>query len=212
MPRTVFDVPALNARQQDLDQLAAALGAGLLSSSVADAADVGMSYGAVGVLGTFTAALPPRWRPIWAGWWLAVAAGSAALSGGDFTNAGHAVALMIGMVVGTRLGRPAPWTRARWALLGIAVGFGYVVVGYNELSIPATAAFGMLGALTAGVGWPRRRTISVAAWTGLRWSAPDPRGPAGAVRDEPSEKLLLQRRRFRGRGLPHAAGVGCRQR
>ena len=165
----VFVIGHLGATLIVAAGLAAALGAGLLSSSVADAADVGMSYGAVGVLGTFTAALPPRWRPIWAGWWLAVAAGSAALSGGDFTNAGHAVALVIGMVVGTRLGRPAPWTRARWALLGIAVGFGYVVVGYNELSIPATAAFGMLGALTAGVGWPRRRTISVAAWTGLRW-------------------------------------------
>ena len=41
-----------------------------------------------------------------------------------------------------------------------------MVVGYNELSIPATAAFGVLGALTAGFGWPRLRTIPGAAWTG----------------------------------------------
>ena len=134
--------------------LAAALAGGLLSRSVVDSVDVGMSYGAVGVLGTFTAALPARWRPAWAGWWIAVAGGSAALSGGDFTNAGHAVALILGMVVGHRLGRPAAWTTGRWWLLGVAGAFGYLVVGYNELSIAATAAFGVLGALGAGFGWP----------------------------------------------------------
>lgn len=150
--------------------LAAALAGGLLSTSVADSADVGLSYGAVGVLGTYTAALPARWRPAWAGWWLSVAAGSAALSGGDFTNAGHAVALIIGMAVGSRLGRPAPWTPARWGLLGVAVAFGYVVVGYNELSIPATAAFGLLGALVAGFGWPLLRRISgMLVPVGLLW-------------------------------------------
>lgn len=31
-----------------------------------------MSYGAIAVLGTFTAAIPHRWRAAWAGWWLAV--------------------------------------------------------------------------------------------------------------------------------------------
>ncbi|HPX38073.1 MAG TPA: hypothetical protein PLE49_15375, partial [Mycobacterium sp.] len=50
--------------------LAAAIAAGVLSRSVADAADVGMSYGAIAVLGTFTAAIPHRWRAAWAGWWL----------------------------------------------------------------------------------------------------------------------------------------------
>ncbi len=141
--------------------LAGAVAGGVLSTSVADAADVGMSYGAVGVLGTYTAALPAKWRPAWCGWWLAVAAGSAVLSGGDFTNTGHAVALIIGMLVGRRFGRPAPWTAARWGLLGVAAAFGYVVVGYNELSIPATAAFGVLGALVAGFGWPLVRRAPV---------------------------------------------------
>ena len=132
--------------------LAAALAAGLLSRSIAYSADVGMSYGAVGVLGTFTAAIPPRWRAPWIGWWLAVAAGSAVLSGGYFTNAGHGIALILGMVVGTRFGQPERWTAMRWGLLAVAAAFGYLVVGYNELSIPTTGAFGLVGALTAWAG------------------------------------------------------------
>lgn len=44
--------------------LAAALGAGLASWSIANVTDVGMSYGAVGVLGALTAAIPQRWRAI----------------------------------------------------------------------------------------------------------------------------------------------------
>ena len=132
--------------------LASALAAGLLSKSIAYAADVGMSYGAVGVLGTFTAAIPPRWRAPWIGWWLAVAAGSAVLSGGSFTNAGHAVALVLGMVVGTRFGQPERWTVTRCGLLAVAAVFGYFMVGYNELSIATTAAFGVVGALAAWGG------------------------------------------------------------
>jgi len=45
--------------------LAAAVSVGLQSRSIADVADVGMSYGTVGVLGTFTAAIPRRWRAAW---------------------------------------------------------------------------------------------------------------------------------------------------
>ena len=80
--------------------LAAALAAGLTSWSIVNVTDVGMSYGAVGVLGALTAAIPRRWRAAWTGWWLAVAFGSAASSAGDFTNVGHGVALVLGMVVG----------------------------------------------------------------------------------------------------------------
>ena len=72
------------------------------SALFVDVADVGMSYGAVGVLGTITAAIPHRWRKAWIGWWLAVAAGAAVVSGGYFTNAGHGVALVLGMLVATR--------------------------------------------------------------------------------------------------------------
>ena len=41
--------------------------------SVARATDVGVSYGAVCVLGALTASIPSRWRPAWIGWWLGIA-------------------------------------------------------------------------------------------------------------------------------------------
>jgi hypothetical protein len=129
--------------------LAAALAAGRASNSIADAADVGMSYGAVGVLGTLTAALPGRWADAWAGWWLAVAVSAVALSGGDFTSAGHAVALVFGMLLGTLFGPAEPWTVPRSGLLAVAAAFSYLLLAYGEMSIQTTAFFGALGALTA---------------------------------------------------------------
>lgn len=129
--------------------LAAAIAAGLLSRSVADAADVGMSYGAIAVLGTFTAAIPSRWRAAWAGWWLTVAVASTALSGGEFTNAGHAVALVLGMLIGGRFSVPVNWTLIRFALLIVGAGFGYLLIAYNDLSAHRAAAFGVAGAVTA---------------------------------------------------------------
>ena len=49
--------------------LAAAIRFGWLPISVAHASDVGISYGAVAVVGALTMAIPPRWRPGWIGWW-----------------------------------------------------------------------------------------------------------------------------------------------
>ena len=133
--------------------LAAAIAAGVLSRSVAEAADVGMSYGAIAVLGTFTAAIPHRWRAAWAGWWLAVATASTVLSGGEFTNVGHAIALVLGMLIGSRFSVPvnwtAHWTWPRYALLLAGAGFGYLLIAYNDLSTHRVAAFGVAGALTA---------------------------------------------------------------
>ncbi len=127
--------------------IAAALRAGLVEGSIADAADVGMSYGAVAVLGTLTTALPRRWSAAWAGGWLALAAGSVLASGGDFTTIGHAVALMIGMTVGTRFGEPSPWTSTRYGLLVVASAFGYLMICFGYLSLGASAAIGALGAV-----------------------------------------------------------------
>lgn len=129
--------------------LAAAITAGLLSKSIANVADVGMSYGAVAVLGTFTTAIPSRWRSAWIGWWLALAVGAAVVSGGYFTNLGHAVALVLGMVVGTRFGQPEGWTALRWTLLAIAAAFGFLIVAYDELALPVISAWGVSGALAA---------------------------------------------------------------
>ena len=129
--------------------IAAALMAGWVSSSIVDATDVGMSYGAVAVLGTFTAAIPRRWRAAWAGGWVAVGVGSAVISGGEFTNVGHAVALVLGMAVGTRLRTTAPWTVPRYVLLAVAVGFSYLMMAYGDLTLTATAGLGLTGAAVA---------------------------------------------------------------
>ena len=138
--------------------LASALGAGLASWSIANVTDVGMSYGAVGVLGALTAAIPQRWRAAWTGWWLAVAFGSAVSTAGDFTNVGHGVALILGMVVGTRFGHPAHWTTARYALLAVAASFGYLIMANTGLSVLTTATLGVLGALAAA-HLARRRAV-----------------------------------------------------
>lgn len=129
--------------------LAAAIAGGLLSRSVADAADVGMSYGAVAVLGTFTAAIPRPWRAAWAGWWLTVAASSTVLSGGEFTNAGHLIALVLGMAIGSRFTVTVNWNPVRYALLIVGAGFGYLMIAYNDLAANRVAMFGAAGALIA---------------------------------------------------------------
>lgn len=130
--------------------LAAAIAGGLLSRSVADAADVGMSYGAVAVLGTFTAAIPSTWRAAWAGWWLTVAIASTVLSGGEFTNIGHAIALVIGMVIGSRFSVAVDWTWIRYALLIVGAGFGYLMIAYNDLEANRVAVY---GAVVAAIAW-----------------------------------------------------------
>lgn len=146
--------------------LAAALGAGFLSHSVRYLSDVGMSYGAVAVLGTLTPAIPVRLRGAWIGWWLAVAVGAAVLSGGDFTNVGHAVALLLGMGVGTRFGRPARWTAGRYLLLAVAAVFCYLIfVGTDPVIVP-TLGLGVLAAVLASRITRRRlvnRTLALAA-------------------------------------------------
>ena len=82
--------------------LAAAIEFGWLPVSIARASDVGMSYGALAVLGALTATLPPRWRPAWIGWWIAAAI-TAAIIGGDFTDAGHTVAVILGLLVSRKV-------------------------------------------------------------------------------------------------------------
>jgi hypothetical protein len=47
-------------------------------------------------------------------------------------------------------GEPQRWTVARYGLLAVAAGFGYLLVGYDGMSFPIIAGFGALGALAAG--------------------------------------------------------------
>jgi hypothetical protein len=148
--------------------LAVAIGAGWLPISVAHASDVGISYGAVAVLGALTTVIPPRWRPAWIGWWLGTAL--VAASGADFTAVGHLLALMLGMGLSRRLGSTTGWTVTRVALLAIGVAFGYLVI--TGASLVTMVVAGPAGALVALIGqwvarrWrlrPRRHLVSVNA-------------------------------------------------
>ncbi|MCV7402880.1 hypothetical protein H7K24_22380 [Mycobacterium fragae] len=128
--------------------ITAAIEFGWLPLSIARASDVGMSYGAVAVLGALTAALSARWRPAWIGWW--VPAGiAAAVLGADFTDVGHAVALLLGMLVATRLRGPARWTRLRYLLLAVAAPFGFLLLAHNGWSALVAVGVGAVGALAA---------------------------------------------------------------
>jgi hypothetical protein len=135
--------------------LATAVQFGWLSgAAVTRATDVGMSYGAAAVLGTLTAAIPRRWRPAWICGWLAVGV-AAVFLGNDFTDAGHSVALVVGMLVSTRFGTPPAWTRWRLLLLGLGAAFGYLVLA-NPSFLIATAC-GLVGALAGELAARWRR-------------------------------------------------------
>jgi hypothetical protein len=134
--------------------LAVAIGTGWLPISVAHASDVGISYGALAVLGALTTVIPPRWRPAWISWWLGTAL--VAASGADFTAVGHLLALMLGMGLSRRLGSTTGWTVTRVALLAIGVAFGYLVI--TEASLVTMVVAGPAGALVALIAqWVARR-------------------------------------------------------
>jgi hypothetical protein len=125
--------------------LAGAVEFGWLPHSIARASDVGMSYGALAVLGALTATLPRRWWPAWIGWW--VAAGiTAAIMGDDFTDAGHSVAVILGLLASARFRRPVRWTPLRLFMLLNSAGFGFLLLAHHWWAMAATLAFGLLGA------------------------------------------------------------------
>jgi hypothetical protein len=116
--------------------------------SVSRASDVGVSYGAIAVLGALTSAIPRRLRPAWIGFWIPVGLAAAAL-GEDFTDVGHAVALILGMLVATRLDGPARWTQVRCALLTVSAIFGFFLLVHGAWSTVGAAVVGVVGAVTA---------------------------------------------------------------
>jgi hypothetical protein len=128
--------------------LAAAVEFGWLPLSITRASDVGMSYGALAVLGAITAVIPQRWRAAWVGWWVAVAL-SAAIIGGDFTDAGHSVAVVLGVLVSARFRQSIHWTTVRRLMLAASSGFGFLVLAHHWATMAASPAFGLLGALVA---------------------------------------------------------------
>ncbi|MDT5349405.1 MAG: hypothetical protein QOH91_2692 [Mycobacterium sp.] len=126
--------------------LAAAVELGWMPRSITHASDVGMSYGALAVLGALTATIPRRWRPAWVGWWISAALISGVV-GGDFTNAGHAVAVILGVLVASRFRRPVHWTGLRLFMLVNASGFGFLILAHHWGAMAAELGFGALGAL-----------------------------------------------------------------
>jgi hypothetical protein len=128
--------------------LTATIELGWLPLSISRASDVGMSYGAVAVLGALTSALPHRLRPGWIGWWVPGGIAAATVAA-DFTAIGHAVALVLGMLVATRLTGPAHWTPVRCALLSVSAVFGFLVLAHSGWSALAVVTVGALGALAA---------------------------------------------------------------
>lgn len=137
--------------------LATAVKLGWLSASVARASDVGMSYGAMAVVGALTGALPPRWRPAWLGFWFAAAAVVIA-GGAGFTDVGHVVALALGVLLSTRFGVRPRWSAPKVALLVLGASFGYLVLADGMVSTVYGLAWGTLGALTAA-GFNRLRVV-----------------------------------------------------
>jgi hypothetical protein len=128
--------------------LAAAVEFGWLPVSIARASDVGMSYGALAVLGALTAAIPQRWRPAWVGWW-AFAAMASAVVGGDFTDAGHTIAVILGLLVSAQFRGPIHWTPVRRLMLAASSGFGFLVLAHHWGTMIAASVFGLLGAVAA---------------------------------------------------------------
>ncbi len=144
----VFFVGHIGATLVVAAGLVAAIKLGWLPISISRASDVGMSYGAVAVLGALTAAIPARWRPAWIGWWLSVAVAVVAV-GGEFTDAGHSVALVLGMLVATRFGKRVYWTPIRYLLLAVSATFGFLLLAHSGWSSLAAVTLGVMGAFTA---------------------------------------------------------------
>lgn len=153
---TAFAIGHVGATLLIAVALTAAVESGWSSADVTRATDVGMSYGASAVLGSLTAAIPRRWRPAWTAWWLAAAFAVLTLDRG-FTDAGHAVALVLGMLLSTRFGRAARWTPARSVLLLIASAFGFLMLTGDPPSGMVATGFGALGAALAAYAARRRR-------------------------------------------------------
>jgi Rhomboid-like protein len=136
--------------------LVGAVEAGWLPVSIARASDVGVSYGAVCVLGALTASIPSRWRAAWVGWWVGIAVTVA--MGADFTAVGHVLALLLGIGLSYRLPSTAGWTPIRVVLLSGGATFGYFVLSGS--SVVATAA-GLAVALIALLATQASRSRSL---------------------------------------------------
>ncbi len=146
---------------------------GLLSSSVDNAADVGISYGLAAVIGALAYEMPRRYGAIWTTAWIGLVA-IALVAAPSFTAWGHCVALALGLAVGAMLADRHGRADRRLANLSGDLGLGVVmttagfavsmaaVIGFLEIadsaSIPSlavvTVGFGTAVAVAAASGRP----------------------------------------------------------
>ncbi|NKY45093.1 rhomboid-like protein [Nocardia cerradoensis] len=103
-----------------------------LPTSISLAEDVGVSYGAMAVIGSLIVVLPAKWRPTWAISLGAVAV-AGVIMGHTFTNVGHLIALTIGLLTGWLLLRSGHvhahrLNRFEMGLLVVAAALGYILL------------------------------------------------------------------------------------
>jgi hypothetical protein len=101
-------------------------------TSIRWAEDVGISYGAMALIGTLVVAIPHRWRIAWASAWFIVAA-EGVLIERTFTNVGHLLALSIGIAAGfcmIRAGATSAgkFTRVESGLLAVSAIFAAILL------------------------------------------------------------------------------------
>ncbi|MFI1918854.1 rhomboid-like protein [Nocardia sp. NPDC020380] len=101
--------------------------AGWLPDSIFDAEDVGISYGAMALIGALVAVLPPRLRWFWYVFWPLVAV-DGVLVGQTFTNVGHLLSVLIGLSLGffmiRRRSAPRPLSIVECGWLAVSVILG----------------------------------------------------------------------------------------
>ena len=154
---------------------------GLLPPAVSRAEDVGMSYGAVGVLGALSAAIPRPARPVWVAGWIGVVVGAAAVLR-DFTSVGHGIALALGMLVSTAFGPAGRWSPLRWVMLSVAGAFGFLVLADGGAAFAAAGALGAVGVLGTGLVVTQRNSSALAVFQSARQaSGPEPSSNAPGV-------------------------------
>jgi hypothetical protein len=90
---------------------------------------------------------------------------AAAVVGGDFTDAGHTVAVILGVLVSAQFRGPIHWTPVRFLMLVVSSGFGFLLLAHHWATMAAAPVFGLIGALAVHhlVRLTRARTTPSAA-------------------------------------------------